>query len=151
MTRTRFSNDFLREDSLGGRTPRRRVLAVALAALTLALACSQASSEPTVTGDELAAQLAAGDAPLILDVRTPEEYASGRVPGAINIPHTELAARLTELGPDAREREIVVYCERGGRAAAAEAVLRDAGYRDVRHLEGDMSAWRSAQRPCDGC
>ncbi len=131
-------------------------LAAALAAMLAigALACSDASTDPsmaTVTGDELAARIGAGDAPLILDVRTPEEYATGRVPGAINLPHTELAARLDELGPDARDREIVVYCESGRRAAVAEALLRDAGYRRTVHLDGDIAAWRREQRPCENC
>ncbi len=135
------------------------MLAAALAALTAigVLACSDAATDPaastavTITGDELAAWLAAGDTPLILDVRTPEEYEAGRVPGAINIPHTELAARLDELGPAAPDGEIVVYCERGGRAAVAEALLRDAGYERTLHLEGDMAAWRREQRPCENC
>ena len=138
------------------------VFAVALAALVAfgALACSDAATDPsaasdattaTIRGDELAARLGAGDAPLILDVRTPEEYEAGRVPGAINIPHTELAARLDELGPGARDHEVMVYCESGGRAAVAEALLRDAGYGRIVHLEGDMSAWRREQRPCENC
>jgi rhodanese-related sulfurtransferase len=125
--------------------------AAALAALALALACSEAASEPTVTGEQLEARLEAGESPLLLDVRTPEEFAAGRVPGAVNIPHTELPARLGELRPGAREREVVVYCERGGRAETAEAVLRTAGFSNVRHLEGDMRAWRNEQRPCEGC
>jgi len=119
--------------------------------LAFASACSGPASTPDISGDELAARIGAGDAPLVLDVRTPEEYASGRVPHAINIPHTELHARLGELGLEDRDREIVVYCERGGRAAEAETTLRHAGFSDVRHLEGDMSAWRVADRPCEGC
>jgi phage shock protein E len=123
----------------------------AVAALALGLACAEAASEPTMTGDELASRLAAGEAPLVLDVRTPEEFATGRIPGAINIPHTELSARLDELGPDARERELVVYCRSGARAAVAEAILRDADFSNVRHLEGDMTAWRGEERPCEAC
>lgn len=131
----------------------RRGFVAGLAVLTLALAlgCSDAASEPTVTANELATRIAAGEAPLVLDVRTPEEFATGRIPGAVNIPHTELATRLDELGPDARERELVVYCQSGARAAAADKVLREAGFSDVRHLEGDMKGWRSEQRPCEAC
>lgn len=139
--------------------PDARTLAVALVAILAvgAFACSDAATdpiaetEPTVTGEALAERLAAGATPLILDVRTPEEFQAGRVPGAINIPHTELAARLDELGPGARDREVVVYCESGRRAAVAEAVLRDAGYARTVHLEGDMAAWRRDQRPCENC
>ena len=85
---------------------------------------------------------------MILDVRTAEEFASGHVPGAVNVSHDQVSARLDELGSDL-DRPVVVYCERGGRAGRAEAVLVDAGFSDVRHLEGDMSAWRAAGRPVE--
>ena len=82
----------------------------------------------------------------ILDVRTQEEYTSGHVPGALHVPHDEIATRLEDIGPD-RDRTLVVYCERGGRAAQAEDALRAAGYTDVRHLEGDIQGWREAGLP----
>lgn len=78
--------------------------ALLLGALALAAGCSDAASAPEISGEALAARIAAGSAPLVLDVRTPGGYASGHVPGARNIPHTELGARRGELGPDARER-----------------------------------------------
>jgi phage shock protein E len=83
---------------------------------------------------------------VILDVRTEDEYASGHVPDAVNIPHDQLAARLSELSAET-SAPVVVYCERGGRAGAAEGVLLDAGYANVLHLEGDMSAWRAKGLP----
>lgn len=85
---------------------------------------------------------------LILDVRTPKEFRSGHVPGAVNIPHDELGMRLAEIEPD-RGRPIVVYCERGGRAGKAASLLLDAGFEDIRHLEGDMSEWRAKNRPTE--
>jgi rhodanese-related sulfurtransferase len=120
--------------------------AVALAACAVP---AHAESE-LVSPAELAARLGTEGAPLILDVRSPGEYASGHVPGALNIPHGELAARLGELGGEPA-REMVVYCERGGRARAAEETLRRSGFRRVRHLEGDMQAWRQRRLPCTGC
>lgn len=136
---------------LCGRLHAARFLSAAVVALFFGLACSDAAGDPPVIGDQLAARLAAGEAPLVLDVRTPEEFAAGRVPGAVNIPHTELSTRLGELGPEARQREVVVYCESGGRAGMAKAALREAGFSNVRSLEGDMRAWRREQRPCEGC
>lgn len=114
-----------------------------LALLLLAMGCS----EPGVTdisADELLARTT-GDA-LILDVRSAEEFASGHVPGAVNIPHTELGARLDELGND-RAKPVVVYCERGRRAGTAADVLLEGGFGNVLHLAGDMSQWRSEGRP----
>lgn len=103
----------------------------------------------TIPPAELVSRLG-GDPPLVLDVRSPEEFASGHVPGAVNIPHAELGERLAEL-PGDRHGEVVVYCERGGRAARAEDLLHEAGYTAVRHLEGDMAAWRRDRLPCEGC
>ena len=85
---------------------------------------------------------------LILDVRSPREFASGHVPGAINVPHSELPTRLGELPTD-RSKPLVVYCESGRRAAVAEAALLEAGFTGVHHLVGDMKAWRSAGRPVE--
>lgn len=127
-----------------------RLPALAIAAIALALGgCSEQAATAEVSQAGLLELLESTTPPLVLDVRTPEEYASGRVPGAVNIPHTELPARLGELGGD--EREIVVYCERGGRASTAIETLREAGFTMVSHLDGDMSAWRDAELPCDGC
>jgi rhodanese-related sulfurtransferase len=126
-------------------------LAIVSGALAFASACSGAASAPPISADELAARIAAGDAPLVLDVRSREEFAAGRVPQALNIPHAELGSRLGELGVEDPDREIVVYCESGRRAELAASTLRHAGFREVRHLEGDMRAWRVGERPCEGC
>lgn len=126
-------------------------LAVVSGVLALASACSGPASTPAISVDELAARIAAGDAPLVVDVRTPEEFSAGHVPGALNIPYEQLAGRIGELGVEHRDREIVVYCESGRRAAEAESALRRAGFRGLRHLEGDMIAWRGARHACAGC
>lgn len=118
--------------------------AIAVFALATALACDAAP--PGVT--ELSADEFLKSPPaeaLVLDVRTAEEFASGHVPGAVNISHTELASRVTELS-SAKSDPVVVYCERGGRAGKAATVLLDAGFSDVRHLAGDMSEWRAKGR-----
>jgi len=96
--------------------------------------------------DELLARMESDSPPLLLDVRSTGEYRSGHVPGAVNIPHSQLPARISELD-GAEDREVVVYCERGGRAQTAEQALRDAGFSQVIHLEGDMSGWRGAELP----
>jgi phage shock protein E len=82
----------------------------------------------------------------VLDVRTPEEFAAGHVPGAINIPHTELAARVAEL-EGSRDSDIVVYCRTGKRAAEALGVLEKSGFKRLLHLEGDYTRWNEEKRP----
>ena len=90
----------------------------------LALACGTQSFQITEISPEDV--LSAPPSTLILDVRSPEEFASGHVPNAVNIPHDELASRLTEL-QDFRSAPVVVYCERGGRAGKAALVLTNSG------------------------
>jgi phage shock protein E len=85
---------------------------------------------------------------LILDVRTPDEYARGHVPKAILIPHDQLAARIGEIEVD-RDAPVVVYCESGKRAGMAGQTLVDAGFSQVLHLDGDMRAWRESGRPTE--
>lgn len=73
---------------------------------------------------------------LLLDVRTPQEFAEGHVNGATNIPVQELPQRVAELGA---ARQVVVYCRSGGRSAAAAQILRRAGH-DVLDV-GPMTAY----------
>ncbi|MEW6332495.1 MAG: metalloregulator ArsR/SmtB family transcription factor [Pseudomonadota bacterium] len=83
----------------------------------------------------------------VLDVRPPEEYASGHVPGAVNVPLKELAKRLEELP---QGQEIVAYCRGPHCVLAFEAVarLRQQGYR-ARRLEDGFPEWREAGLPVE--
>ena len=85
-------------------------------------------------------------APFVLDVRTVEEYVAGHVPGAVNIPHDQVAARLAEVPKD---RDVVLYCRSGRRAQLAGQVLAENGYQHLEHLQGDMLAWMEQGRPVD--
>lgn len=124
----------------------RRSFAGLLIALSLA-ACSPAPDATVAdpSSDALMARIDAGDAPLILDVRTAAEYAAGHIPGAVNIPHTEIAARMAELGDS--DREIVIHCKSGRRASIAGQQLAEAGYTRVVSLEGHMDGWEANGLP----
>lgn len=76
---------------------------------------------------------------LLLDVRTPAEYAGGHIDGAKNVAVGELASQLDALGP--KDRPIVVYCRSGMRSRLGAATLRRAGFAAVHDL-GPISAWR---------
>ena len=91
------------------------------------------------------AELLAADSSewLILDVRSAEEYAEGHVPGAINIPHTDVAAQMSII-QTYKDKPVVVYCRSGYRAGKAADILLEADFSDVRHLEGDIMGWRDA-------
>jgi phage shock protein E len=119
------------------------------AALALAQAgCGREALSAPIPASDLLAGIDADAAPLILDVRTPEEFARGHVPGALNIGVDELAQRIGEISGH-RAEEVVVYCERGPRAERASALLAGAGFASVLRLEGDMSGWRAAGLPTD--
>jgi phage shock protein E len=123
---------------------RRLPLALVACAITfMAEAAGPGSIEPKALGDRIAW---ADRALVVLDVRTPAEYAEGHVPGAINIPNGELAARVAELS-DAKSRDIVVYCRSGVRAAQALDVLDKAGFKRLFHLQGDYNRWTEEKRP----
>ena len=85
-------------------------------------------------------------APFVLDVRAPEEFVTGHVPGAVNIPHEQIAARIAEVPKD---KDVVLYCRSGRRAGMAAEVLAANGYTRLKHLEGDMPAWIDKGRPVE--
>ncbi len=104
---------------------------------------------PQITQDALLEARAKTAQPrVILDVRTEAEYAAGHVPGAVNIPHDQLAKRVSELEAQ-RDSEIVVYCRSGRRSNTALHTLRAAGFPKLAHLEGDFAAWEGAGRPVE--
>ena len=76
-------------------------------------------------------------------MRTPEEFAQGHLPGAVLIPHDQLAARLDEID---RDRWVLVYCRSGKRASTAQDILEDAGI-EVRQIEGSWLRWQEEGRP----
>jgi rhodanese-related sulfurtransferase len=125
------------------------LLAVVLAACTAPDDDSKrGAGAKSITAEELAEQIQLSQAPLILDVRSKEEYAEGHIPGALNIPHDQLGDRLSEIGA-AKTDEIVVHCRSGYRAGIAEKILVEAGYSDVRNLDGHMNAWQSGSYPIE--
>jgi adenylyltransferase/sulfurtransferase len=87
---------------------------------------------------ELKARIDAGTAPVILDVREPQEAAICRIAGSRLIPLGELPRRLDELD---RSSHIVVHCKSGGRSAAAVRMLEDAGFAHAANLSGGILQW----------
>lgn len=121
---------------------------LALVAAVPSCGGEEAAPESSIQPSELAARISSESAPVILDVRTADEFASGHIPGAVNVPQDELAERLAALDL-APASEIVVHCERGRRAAAARSLLRESGYTNVRDLSGHMEAWRAGGYPLE--
>jgi phage shock protein E len=84
---------------------------------------------------------------VLVDVRSPEEHASGMIPGTdLNIDFRELKARHRELGAKLDDH-IVVYCQSGHRSNIAAETLADLGYTHVYNVAGSMNAWTEAGFP----
>ncbi len=81
--------------------------------------------------------------PIVLDVREPDEYREGHVPGATLIPLGELTRRVNELP---RDREIFCICHSGSRSSSATRHLLSVGYQAI-NLRGGMISWSRAHLP----
>ena len=97
----------------------------------------------TISPDALLDRIRRGEAPAVLDVRSPGEYAEGHVPGAVNIPFTSVLAGSDDV-PALKSETVVVYCGHGPRAWLAGRALRWRGYAHVIYLRGHMAGWRRA-------
>ncbi len=82
----------------------------------------------------------------LLDVRATEEYAAGHIRGARSLPLERLADGLEGL-KRYKDKPVIIYCERGARAAAAMRQLAQQGFGRVVNLRGGLSAWRAEQLP----
>jgi glyoxylase-like metal-dependent hydrolase (beta-lactamase superfamily II)/rhodanese-related sulfurtransferase len=100
----------------------------------------------TVPGIAAAALEARSAEAVLVDVREPDEYVAGHVPGAVNVPQADLASRLDELPP---ERQILVICQGGFRSLRAAQFLKQQGYDRVVNVEGGTAAWRAAGKPVE--
>ncbi len=123
------------------------LLACITVAVSILSACSS-NGTPRISPQELENLVRSGNPLLILDVRTPKEFSKGHVPGAVNIPHKKLEARLGELAVH-KSGEIVVYCRSGRRTAIAERILDEAGFSRIRVLKGQIGAWQKAGFPVE--
>lgn len=119
---------------------------IIIPAVVVQLPLSSFAIAGDISQRELMQRLDMNEVPLIIDVRKPDEFVTGHVPGARNIPHSDMDARLDELRGNEHE-EVVVYCESGRRAAIAQKILEQSGFTKVRHLEGDMKSWRKIGLP----
>jgi rhodanese-related sulfurtransferase len=143
---------------------RRFVIALAVPALALTVAAcggdtldppAAAEAPAAATGGLVDVSTAAAilaDAPadlVVLDVRTPEEFAEGHVADAtlIDFYEPDFADRIAELDPDV---PYVVICRSGNRSSQAVALMRDLRFGDVTDVDGGILAWNAAGLPLAG-
>ena len=91
-----------------------------------------------ITPVDLKKKMDAGETPLVLDVREPNEYQINKIAGSTLIPLGELPRRYQELP---RDREIITQCKMGGRSAKAQEFLKSVGFTNVKNLRGGILEW----------
>lgn len=108
--------------------------------------CSCGSGEPaskSATGEVVQADL---NSAVLLDVRSLDEFASGHLEGALNIPHDRIADEIATVVPD-KSAQVVLYCRSGRRAQTALKTMQDMGYANVVNLGGLEDAQERLGRP----
>jgi rhodanese-related sulfurtransferase len=107
---------------------------------------NQAHGIPSVDVHEAASRAGADgpDAPVILDVREPDEVATVRIDGGLHVPMSALTARVDEIP---RDRPLLVLCAMGSRSAAVTGFLLRSGWTDVTNIDGGITAWERAGLP----
>ena len=99
-----------------------------------------------ISQQQLQQMMKSAQKPILIDVRSYEEYQQGHIPGAINIPHSDMEAQIDSLGIS-KDQPIVLYCRSGYRAGKAGNVLKEKGYLQLSHLDGDFLAWQENKLP----
>lgn len=133
------------------RSPLSRALVVAALGLAAALGTSACGSSGGTAQHAAADRLSPADfgerasrpGAVLLDVRTPEEFAAGHLAGAVNVDveAADFAERIAELDKDVAYS---VYCRSGNRSQVATGAMTDAGFTDVADLAGGITAWAQA-------
>jgi rhodanese-related sulfurtransferase len=116
---------------------------------TLIVGCGDSADTATldaVTPEQAAEVLAENPDAILLDIRTPEEFASERIAGSENVDFyaADFADRLATLD---RSETYVVYCRSGNRSAAAMDVFADLGFETVYEVDGGIVSWVAAGLP----
>jgi rhodanese-related sulfurtransferase len=126
-------------------------LATLAAALAAGIAAAEERKDPqaAVAGiapgevDGETARKLVADGVKVVDVRTPAEFAGGHVPGALNIPHDQIAARHGEIG--APSTPVLLYCKSGRRTEIAARALREKGFTVIYDLRS-YDRWVASER-----
>jgi rhodanese-related sulfurtransferase len=128
--------------------PSRFAVAVLLTLALLLAACGGSTTQviETVSPEAAAEKLAEDPAPILLDIRTPEEVAEVRIPGAVNIDFYEptFADQIAQLDRDA---SYVVYCRSGNRSGQAMDLFEDLEFAEVVDVDGGIVSWYEAGFP----
>jgi rhodanese-related sulfurtransferase len=109
---------------------------------------SPAAPAAIITGQEVKKRMEQNPKGVVLDVRTPAEFAEGHIPGAVNLPVDEVKAKVEALIAD-KQTAIVVYCRSGARSARAMKIMKELGFETVFNLAGGIRRWQAENHPLE--
>ena len=98
-----------------------------------------------ISPEDAASALKRGDA-LLIDVRDPDEWEEGHIPGAKNFSRGTVELEIEEAAPDL-STAIITHCGGGGRSALAAESLQRMGYKNVKSMAGGFKGWKAAGLP----
>jgi phage shock protein E len=124
----------------------RTLVPIVLAAVALASCSSSGAVIETVDPGTAAEIIATEPSAVVLDIRTPDEFAQGTIEGAVNIDFydTTFADQLDSLDKDAH---YVVFCRSGNRSGQAMGTFADLGFTDVTEIDGGIVNWYQSGLP----
>lgn len=82
----------------------------------------------------------------VIDVRTPAEYASGHIDGAINIDYksADFATKLAQLD---KTKPYLIHCRSGGRSTRSLSIFKENGFKHIYHMDGGILGWQKTNLP----
>lgn len=111
-------------------------------AVTITIGCSNAIVDTGVNVSiDQALQMWKNNEVIIIDVRTPQEYKEGHIPGVANIQLDQLVSRSSEVPKD---KKVLLICRSGNRSSQGTKLLRNKGFDNVYNITEGMSSWRGA-------
>lgn len=120
-----------------------------LSLITFLIQACSTSTESHIKQAELLTLLHSDQAqPVIVDVRSSMEFKEGHIPGAQHIPFWQ-SFTTDGLDNNTKQEDIILYCEHGPRAGIAKFAYYMAGFKNIRYVEGHMTAWRKADLPME--
>jgi len=124
----------------------KNLLIVIICAVISLTACAEKTTK--ISQQELLSLMAQANNQsfVVLDVRTAEEFDEEHIAGAVNVSHSEIEDNIAKLA-GYKDKLVIVHCRSGRRAASAESDLLANGFKQLRHLEGDMNGWQEKKLP----
>ena len=101
---------------------------------------------PEVTPEEVKSDIDNNEKIILLDVRTPEEYAKTHIEKSVNLPLDEVSKKIVSIIPN-KNQFIYVYCFSGARSISAVKQMLDLGYNNVFNMPNGILAWRLKRYP----